>query len=887
MSTSSSSTSSSSANLQTSSIYRLTGTNLYSGLDTDSIIKALVSNTQSRIDKQGQLEQIAEWKQSLYRGVTTDMQDFENTYFSYTSDTNLLSPTFFTASDITSSSSVVSATGNTTNAQNLVINSISQLATKASYISSQKASDEAITSGTIQSSWTDSTVGGKSLVVSYNGTDYTLTLNSSVQLDSANMSASAGTELQKIVDGLNDQIGANSSLSGNVSFSLGADNNLVLTATNSSNTVGVKAYTTSTDTTTGAAFLSALGLTAGSATGSVTGSAMDTDVTTSGLFNKAVSSSSYLKFTLGSSTDEYTVTLGSNLTLTEAGGTDHSDDLSSIQSALQSQINANSELNGKINVSVVGGAIQLSTTDGETLSVSGGSSNLLNGLGLSGASGTTVTGSALNYSDLFQNSLGDTLSGNTLTFSLDGVSKSVTFDANEESSYSSAAGIASYLQGKLDNIYGNGKVNVSLTGGKLSFTTTDTTSVLSISSSSGSDVLDDYGALRINSGDSNRLVTTKTLSELAGDMSNPPTADADGNYSITVNGKSFSFSGDTELSDVISQINSDDDAGVTISYSQTTDTFSITADDTGSQGKVDFSGSLATALFGSSGTTTPGSDLEMNVTINGQTSDITRSSNTTTLDGVTLTATGTTTTPVSFSANTNVDDLATKIVDFVNAYNKIIDEVNNLTTESKNTDEDYAPLTDAQKAEMTSDEIDKWNTEAQKGLLKNDNVLNGILDDMRSAMTSMVESAGTSLSALGISTQAYDYTSGGQLVVDTSALKAKLASDPDVVTKLFTDTDGVSQKVKSAIDKYVGTFGGNGILVMQAGTANGTSDTSFLTKQITQYKSTISDLKTQLQTEEDRYWNKFTQMEQALSILNSQSTYLSNFSSNSSSSSSS
>ncbi|QAT50667.1 hypothetical protein EQM14_13350 [Caproiciproducens sp. NJN-50] len=889
---SSSSSATSSANLQTSSIYRLTGTNLYSGLDTDSIIKALVSNTQSRIDKQQQLEQIAEWKRDLYRDVTSSMQDFENTYFSYTSDTNLLSSTFFKTSGISSSSSVVSATGNAGNADSLVINSISQIASKASYNSTQQVSDEAITSGEIYDSWTQSAVGGKSLIVNYNGTDYTLTMSSSVKLDSENMSATDAdgynVELKKIVDGLNSQISQNSSLNGKVSFSLNQDNSIVLSAANSADTVGVSAYKTSSDTTSGPAFLSALGLTEGSGTGSVSGSAIDTDPATSSLFNKTVSSSSYLKFTIGS--DEYTVKMGTDITI--LGATDGGY-ASAIATQLQKQIDANSDLKSKISVTADTGTgkITFTSLDGSDLSVSGGSQNLLQGLGINTSdTGTSVQTSGVDASALFQSYFGDALAGSTMTFSLDGVSKTVTFDATEEAEYStvgdSSSGLIHYLQGKLTNLFGTDsstgdpKIQVAATGeGGIQFTTDDSTSVLSVTSSDSSNVLNQYGALRISYGETNRVETSKTLSELAGELKQTLTAGDDGQYTISINGKTLSFDGDTTLSKVISQINDDEDMGVTVAYSQTTNSFRITADDSGSQSEIEFSdvsGNLASALFGTydSDHLTAGKDLKMNVTINGTTTDIVRSSNTTTLDGINLTVTGTTDEAVTLSSESNVDDLADKIVDFINDYNKIIDKVNTLTSQMPNTDEDYVPLTDAQKEDMTDDEIDKWNTEAKKGLLQNDSALNGILNDLREAMTNVVSSAGLSLNQLGISTQAYDYTSGGQLVVDTDTLKEKLQSDPDTVIKFFTDEDGVSSRVKDVLDKYVGTFGGDGVLLQLAGTSSDANDTSQLTTQIKQYKSTISDLKDQLQTEEDRYWTKFTAMEQSLSILTSQSDYL-------------
>jgi flagellar capping protein FliD len=1085
----------SSANLQTSSIYRLNGTNLYSGLDTDSIIKALVSNTQSRIDKQQQLEQIAEWKRDLYRDVISDMQDFENTYFSYTSDTNLLSSTFFKTSTIKSSSSVVSATGNVDNAENLIINSISQIAAKASYSSTQPVSDKAITGGKIYSDWTQSALGGNSLVVSYNGTDYTLTMSHSVKLDSENSTITtengqevkkvADSELQKIVDGLNDQVDQNSSLKDKVCFSLDGNHEIVLTATDKKATnVGIKAYTTNSDTTTGKNFLAALGLseTTQSADGDghivLTGTkALDANVNTSALFNHTIASSSYLKFTLGS--DTYTVKMGANLTINGATNGGYAQ---VIADQLQKQINADSELNGKITVSADPGTgkITFNSTGGDNLSVSGGSQNLLQGLGITPSespNGTSVQSSGISAPALFKSYFGDTLAGNTLTFNLDGISKTITLNASDEAEYSSVgdsgSGLIHYLQSKLTDLFGTdsttgkSKVQISATkDGGIQFIANDKTSVLSITSSDSSNVLNQIGALRISSGESNRAETSKTLSELASQKQLSQTLEAgSGNkYTISINGKELSFDGDTTLASVISQINSDTDMGVTVSYSQTTDSFRISADDSGAQGKINFqdlSGNFASTLFGissmdftgihsgdisadangsvtvsednnytfsltqsgqtvqktitlsggtydsltdlqnslqekingqfgdgnvnvavkggklvfdssdgsaltaafTSGSSNPlgissdsnlssstlsalyadntdhtvtgkngtiltinqtgdgytigsdstvydgtatlydaisgytaGKDLKMEVSVNGNKQTIVRSSNTTSLDGVSLTVTGTTSDAVSFNVENNVDDLASKVVDFINAYNKIVDKVNTLTTESQERNNDhkikYQPLTDAQKKDMTDDEIDKWNTEAKKGLLQNDNTLNGILDDLREAMTDKVESAGLSLSQLGISTQAYDYSSqaydytsgGGQLTVKIDTLKEKLQSDPDAVKSLFTDEDGVSQRVKSALDKYVGTFGGDGALLQLAGKDSRANDTSQLTTQIKRYQSTISDLKGQLQTEENRYWSKFTAMEQALSKLTAQSDYLASMFSNSSSS---
>jgi flagellar hook-associated protein 2 len=1028
MSSSSSSTSSSSiGNLQTSSLLRLTGTNLMSGLDTDSIIKALVSGTQSKIDKQKQLEQIAEWKRTMYQDVTTSLKSLSTTYFSYTnSSTNLLSSTFFDSSTLTSSSSAVTATGRVSAAKAIKIENISQLATAASYTSAQVASDEAITSGKIEPSWQKSNVGGQSVTVTYGGKDYTLSLSASVAVDSNDVDANgnlADAEIQKVVSGLNDQISSNSNLKGKVKFT-DTNGEITLAAVNSSGqedgtqTVALKAN--SQDTTDSTAFLQALGFsTSTTGSGHVTGSAVQVPVSSSAFFSHTISGSS--QFTLNYGGESYTVKLGSDIDTTDLSA---SDVASKIASQLNSQISSSSaltDLTGKVSFSVSGTdstpTITLTNEGSESLSITGASEDLQNGLDFAlnssiAANGGSLTSQSFSTTQLTTTYLGDALAGSTLTVKLNGLQKSITFDASQESDYDTASELETYLQSAVDSNFGSGKISVDYdsTSGKLSFRASDTTSVLSLSSSDNINVLSQNGALRIESGDTNRINVGDTLSDLVssgggtGKFSQTLLAGSDGTYKITINGETLSFSGSDTVGDIMTKINDDSAAGVTVSYSQTTDTFRIVSSDTGSQGKVnisDASGNLAATLFGISsdkttaatgaistdgsgnvtnsstssyqitlgtnsaqtislgtsydsvsdlvtavqsalssnstlngkvdvsydttsktisfkahdGTSalsvqstgsgnilntqsTAGQDLVMSADLNGSSTPttITRSSNSFTLDGVTITANretnSTDTLPITFSSGSSTDDLYKKIQDFVTAYNTIIAKVNTYTTDMPQTDTDtgakYAPLTETQKADMTSDEITAWNTKAQQGLLENDNTLNGILSNFNNVINSLESSSGLSLSQIGIGTAAGDYTSGGQLTITETTLKSALSTEPDKVEELFTNaTDGIAQQITQVLDKYVGTSGGTGELISIAGTSTSTTnDSSDMGVQINAYETNITKLKTQLSTEEDRWWTKFTNMETSLSKLNSQMTYLDSMTSSSSSSSS-
>lgn len=189
-------------------VTRLNGSEFASGLDTQSLIKALTAKTQSKIDKQKQLQQKAEWKQSMYRDVEALMQSFSDSYFSFAtnSSTNIMSSAFFDNSALISSNSIVSATGGAQDAGNVVINSISQLATTASMSSGYQVSKESITStDALRDSWVQSAVGGKSFTINYGDKDYTFSLSNSIVIDSAK---STSTNLQTIADGINAQIEA-------------------------------------------------------------------------------------------------------------------------------------------------------------------------------------------------------------------------------------------------------------------------------------------------------------------------------------------------------------------------------------------------------------------------------------------------------------------------------------------------------------------------------------------------------------------------------------------------------------------------------------------------------------------------------------------------------
>ena len=140
----------------------------------------------------------------------------------------------------------------------------------------------------------------------------------------------------------------------------------------------------------------------------------------------------------------------------------------------------------------------------------------------------------------------------------------------------------------------------------------------------------------------------------------------------------------------------------------------------------------------------------------------------------------------------------------MDSYNGLIANISDKTSEKKNND--YPPLTDAQKKALSDDEIKKWETLAKKGTLRRDSTLSSLLTKMRTSIyTSVSNTSFGSLSKIGISTTS-NYLEGGKLEIDEEKLRAAIAEDPNGIYNLFM-ADGE----KTVDGKTTTSFSENGI----------------------------------------------------------------------------
>ena len=113
---------------------------LVSGLDTESLVKEMLSGTQSKIDAQKALKQQTEWKQEIYRDLIGSINSLQSKYFSSSASSSLMSSDFYNMMSVASASKNFSVSASTSAAVGNTSLEIHQLAANHSISSSAAVS---------------------------------------------------------------------------------------------------------------------------------------------------------------------------------------------------------------------------------------------------------------------------------------------------------------------------------------------------------------------------------------------------------------------------------------------------------------------------------------------------------------------------------------------------------------------------------------------------------------------------------------------------------------------------------------------------------------------------------------------------------------------------
>lgn len=259
----------------------------------------------------------------------------------------------------------------------------------------------------------------------------------------------------------------------------------------------------------------------------------------------------------------------------------------------------------------------------------------------------------------------------------------------------------------------------------------------------------------------------------------------------------------------------------------------------------------------------------------------TGSSSTFTINNLTIEALATTgNDDISITTSTDTQGIYDKVKDFLTEYNNIINEMTKLYNASSS--KGYEPLTDDEKDSMSDKEIEKWETKIKDSLLRNDSTLNGVMSAMTSAMSQAVEIDGKkySLSSFGIHTLGYlnaadneqnaYHIDGDEDDTNTSGNADKLmkaiSEDPDTIMQFMQN---VTTNLYNAIgDKMKSTTLSSAFTIY---------NDKQMTTQYTDYTKLIKEWETKISDKEDYYYKKFSSMESALTKLNSTQSSLSGY----------
>ena len=876
---------------------------LSSGLDTDSIVEAMLSSTRSKIALQQQNKQLLQWKMSAYRSTAKVISSFQSKYFSFANaaSQNLLSTGFYSSFKATSTSDKISvATTSSTGIADFSVKEVNQLATAQSIEAGESLSAK------LQSSidWTSFEAAdftGQTLSLDVDGAVKVL------RLDSLSGAASKADFQAKLQDLLDDAYGLkqNVEINGKKFKDMTSDEKLAMTGAQWDSVRVVTAKLDGDDK---------LVLDAGTNRVSV---AKTNDViglkqgqTNRVDINTKLSDIANLGAVLAG--DMYTFKInGEEITVNS------SDTIAGLMSAVNS-----SAANVRMSYSAITDSFTMTskvTGAGNNLQMEDVYGNLLSSIFGAESSGSVVSRKFAHESgivslDSYDSMTGEqklnfvnNFNGRAFTMTINGVSRELTLDFSSDADaraaleggnpptieslvgvlnnaihsafYTSAEGaefkILDVGAGKQLELTVNAGVAVSMENNKTS-TTRDLLGQLGFAESNRTNVIDFSSA----GGGLDRKATemgfavgeTFTVQAKDGTQSSI-TVDANTTVqglldTLSVNGVNISvenFAKSGEAADYRLTLKVDDGASV---------------EDVGNDG-------LLSRLFGISSYEKAAQNYDSRMKL-GTNAEITmedgtvvvNANNTFDLYGARITINAVSAAgdaPIRVSVASNPDELVDRIATFVDEYNVMIGALNALIYEESKYG--YSPLSDEQKKDMTTDEIEKWEIEAKKGILRSDSTLRGIVDQLRGAFYDKIQSVGLAAYDLGITTQNLNgnMMNNGKIELNRDKLRAAVEKNPDAVRIAFTDEkNGIANKLNEVMRRAVDTSSlpeKRGSLVRMAGTDLMTANnTSNLGSRINSIDSRLASLRTLMETQYNRYWKQFSNLEVALSKLNSQAS---------------
>lgn len=353
----------------------------------------------------------------------------------------------------------------------------------------------------------------------------------------------------------------------------------------------------------------------------------------------------------------------------------------------------------------------------------------------------------------------------------------------------------------------------------------------------------------------------------------------DGTISLNLGGKEIKLHEGETIKSLCSKIQAAD-SSVKLSFNQVTGRFKLESSKSGADNTINIEADSNEANFfkklGIDVTTKNNNDSY----IQGQNAkfkidgiEVERSSNEVDMNGLRFTINGITENgPVTIESKNDEKATFDKLKEFVEDYNKLVEGIEKQIYQQREKSGKYGyyePLLPEEKEAMSEDEIKKWEEKAKLGTLYKDDILTGILSELRNIPYKQIDIGGKTISLAEIGISHSSQYNSGKLEINEQKLKESISKRGDEIASLFTTAKtGVADQIKTVLDNAIGT---KGTLRNKAGIKDTASvKNNMLSKQIEDIAKRMAEEKERLYQKEMYYFNMFAQMESAMNQQNAQ-----------------
>ncbi len=235
----------------------------------------------------------------------------------------------------------------------------------------------------------------------------------------------------------------------------------------------------------------------------------------------------------------------------------------------------------------------------------------------------------------------------------------------------------------------------------------------------------------------------------------------------------------------------------------------------------------------------------------------------------------------SITVDTDTEGIYDMVKDFFKKYNELINEMSKLYNEESSVKNKYEPLTDEEKEAMSDEEVEKWEQKIKDSLLSRDSNLNSVIQTMTAGLAESIKldnGKSYSLASFGINTLSYfeaaeneryayhidgdqdDGTTKGNTDLLRSGINTNFEDFRSFMTKL-------TGNLYSTLNKQMARTEYRSIYHLY--------DDKAMQSEYDKYKEQISAEEEKISNFEDKWYDKFAQMEKAMTQVNAKQSAIS------------